>query len=80
MRIPFCLPSDWLHLLLGSFFLLTFFFFSSIVDDKHAWVMDVIGRGADKLGAIWVARKVPDGSILGKVFTLQLISPLVYFF
>jgi len=35
----------------------------SITDPEEAWVMDFIGRGADELGAVWVARRVPDGHV-----------------
>jgi dipeptidase len=36
----------------------------SIVDGKEAWIMDVVGRGAQKVGAVWVAQRVPDGSVV----------------
>ncbi len=34
----------------------------SIADKEEAWVMDLIGKGAQK-GLVWVARRVPDGYI-----------------
>ncbi len=34
----------------------------SIADPNEAWIMDMIGTGGDG-GAVWVARKVPDGMI-----------------
>ncbi|MBP5626174.1 MAG: C69 family dipeptidase [Bacteroidales bacterium] len=34
----------------------------SIADPKEAWVMDLVGKGAQK-GIVWVARRVPDGYI-----------------
>lgn len=37
----------------------------SIADKDEAWVMDIVGRGVKKKGAIWVARKVPDGYVSG---------------
>lgn len=37
------------------------------IADKHGevWMMEVIGRGKGKVGAVWVAMKIPDGMIAG---------------
>lgn len=35
----------------------------SIADPNEVWIMDMIGKGPKKKGAVWVARKVPDGYI-----------------
>ena len=35
----------------------------SIADPHEAWVMDLVGKGADNKGIVWVARRVPDGYI-----------------
>ncbi|MEW6367574.1 MAG: C69 family dipeptidase [Acidobacteriota bacterium] len=35
----------------------------SISDPNEAWIMDLIGKGPDEKGAVWVARRVPDGYI-----------------
>lgn len=35
----------------------------SIADTQEAWVMDLVGKGADDKGIVWVARRVPDGYI-----------------
>lgn len=35
----------------------------SIADPKEAWVMDLVGKGSDNKGILWVARRVPDGYI-----------------
>jgi dipeptidase len=35
----------------------------SIADPNEVWLMEMIGKGADNKGAVWVARKVPDGYI-----------------
>ena len=35
----------------------------SIADTEEAWVMDLIGKGNDNKGIVWVARRVPDGYI-----------------
>jgi len=29
-------------------------------DTREAWLMEIVGPGKDKLGAVWVARRVPD--------------------
>ncbi len=35
----------------------------SISDPEEVWIMDMIGKGPGNKGAVWVARKVPDGYI-----------------
>ena len=35
----------------------------SIADKDEMWVMDLIGKGPDNKGIVWVARRVPDGYI-----------------
>lgn len=35
----------------------------SIADTQEVWVMDLIGKGPDNKGIVWVARRVPDGYI-----------------
>lgn len=35
----------------------------SLADKNEAWVMDLIGKGPDNKGIVWVARRVPDGYI-----------------
>jgi len=35
----------------------------SIADPNEVWFMDMIGKGPGNKGAVWVARKVPDGYI-----------------
>lgn len=37
----------------------------SIADPNEVWIMDLIGKGPENKGAVWVARKVPDGYIAG---------------
>ena len=37
----------------------------SIPDPDEAWVMELIGKGKADKGAVWVARRVPDGHISG---------------
>ncbi|MBR2127729.1 MAG: C69 family dipeptidase [Bacteroidales bacterium] len=35
----------------------------SIADTEEVWVMEIIGKGPGNKGAVWVARRVPDGYI-----------------
>lgn len=35
----------------------------SIADKNEAWIMELIGKGADEKGIVWVARRIPDGYI-----------------
>ncbi len=37
----------------------------SVSGPNEVWIMEMIGKGADKKGAVWVARRVPDGYICG---------------
>lgn len=37
----------------------------SIADANEAWIMELIGKGPGRKGAVWVARRVPDGYISG---------------
>jgi dipeptidase len=37
----------------------------SISDPNEAWIMEIIGKGPGNKGAVWVARRVPDGYICG---------------
>ena len=37
----------------------------SIADPDEVWVMELIGKGKADKGAVWVARRVPDGYISG---------------
>lgn len=35
----------------------------SIADKEEAWILEMIGKGPGKKGAVWVAVKVPDGFV-----------------
>ncbi len=37
----------------------------SIADPNEAWVMEMVGKGEKRKGAVWVAVRVPDGTIAG---------------
>jgi len=37
----------------------------SIGDPDEVWIMDLIGKGPGNTGAVWVARRVPDGYVSG---------------
>lgn len=35
----------------------------SITDPNEAWILEIVPKGKDDPGAVWVARRVPDGTI-----------------
>ena len=37
----------------------------SIADKNEVWIMEMIGKGPGNKGAVWVARKIPDGYVSG---------------
>ncbi len=37
----------------------------SIADPEEVWIMELIGKGPGNKGAVWVARKIPDGMVSG---------------
>jgi dipeptidase len=37
----------------------------SFGDPNEAWILELIGKGPAKKGAVWVARRIPDGYISG---------------
>ena len=37
----------------------------SIADPNEVWIYEIIGKGTYEKGAVWVARRVPDGYICG---------------
>ena len=37
----------------------------SIADANEAWILELVGKGQGKKGAVWVARRIPDGFISG---------------
>lgn len=52
----------------------------SIADPDEVWIMELIGKGKDDPGAVWVARRVPDGMISGhanhaRIHTFPLDDP-----
>ena len=52
----------------------------SIADTEEVWVMDLIGKGPDNKGIVWVARRVPDGYICAhanqaRISTVPLNDP-----
>lgn len=52
----------------------------SIADANEVWIMEIIGKGQGEKGAVWVARKIPDGYICGhanqaRITTFPLDDP-----
>ncbi|MBN1951529.1 MAG: C69 family dipeptidase [Bacteroidales bacterium] len=52
----------------------------SISDPDEVWIMEIIGKGPGNTGAVWVARRIPDGYISGhanqaRITTFPLDDP-----
>lgn len=52
----------------------------SIADANEIWVMELIGKGRHAKGAVWVARRIPDGYVSGhanqaRITTFPLNDP-----
>lgn len=52
----------------------------SIGDKNEAWILEMIGKGKENTGTVWVARKIPDGYISGhanqsRITTFPLNDP-----
>ena len=52
----------------------------SLADKEEVWVMDLIGKGPDNKGIVWVARRVPEGYICShanqaRISTFPLSDP-----
>ena len=37
----------------------------SVSDKNEAWIFEIIGKGEGEKGAVWVARRIPDGFVSG---------------
>ena len=37
----------------------------SICDTEECWILEMIGKGKENKGAVWVARRIPDGYVSG---------------
>jgi len=35
----------------------------SIADPKEVWILEMVGKGSERRGAVWVARRLPDGTV-----------------
>ncbi|MFH1050531.1 MAG: C69 family dipeptidase [bacterium] len=35
----------------------------SIADPNECWILDMLGKGAEEKGAVWAARRIPDGYV-----------------
>ena len=52
----------------------------SIADPEEVWLLELIGKGEGEKGAVWVARRIPDGYISGhanqaRITTFPLDDP-----
>lgn len=46
----------------------------SISDPNEVWIMEMIGKGEGEKGAVWVARRIPDGYISGHANQARITS------
>jgi dipeptidase len=46
----------------------------SIADKDEVWIMEMIGKGVGNKGAVWVARKIPDGMVSGHANQARITS------
>jgi len=46
----------------------------SISDPNEVWIMEIIGKGVGNKGAVWVARRIPDGYISGHANQARITS------
>jgi dipeptidase len=46
----------------------------SISDPREVWILEMIGKGPGKTGAVWVARRIPDGCISGHANHARITS------
>ena len=46
----------------------------SIADPHEVWIMEMIGKGPGNKGAVWVARRIPDGYISGHANQARITS------
>jgi len=46
----------------------------SIADPNEVWILELIGKGEGQKGAVWVARKIPDGYISGHANQARITS------
>ena len=35
----------------------------SIADNHETWIMEIIGKGEEELGSVWIAMKIPEGHV-----------------
>ncbi len=52
----------------------------SISDPNEVWIMEMIGKGPDNKGAVWVAQRIPDGYVcahanMSRITTFPLNDP-----
>lgn len=55
----------------------------AIADKKEVWLLEIIGSGHDQIGAVWVARRVPQGHVTvsangSRILEVDLADPNNY--
>ena len=46
----------------------------SIADENEVWILEMVGKGKGKKGAVWVARRIPDGYICGHANQSRILT------
>ena len=46
----------------------------SIADENEVWILEMVGNGTGKKGAVWVARRIPDGYICGHANQSRILT------
>jgi len=48
----------------------------SVADPNEVWIMEVIGKGPKRKGSVWVAKKIPDGSVSAHANQARIRAPV----
>ncbi|MDP4208442.1 MAG: C69 family dipeptidase [Bacteroidota bacterium] len=46
----------------------------SVADKNEAWILEMVGKGSGRKGALWVARRIPDGYVSGHANQARITS------
>lgn len=48
----------------------------SIADPNEVWIMEMVGKGKNERGSVWVAKRVPDGYVAAHANQARIRAPL----
>jgi dipeptidase len=49
----------------------------SVADPNEVWIMEVVGKGPQTKGSVWVAKRIPDGYVSAHANQARIRAPLV---